>query len=277
LGAFNRKARVIPKTHMADQLSQLVTALNDSTSKHGELLCQVRQFNFAEITGAMSEKGFCYIKADIYAKTSHGYRHTVGMDTVIFIKAMDVTRALFRKASAALNSLIATSLTKEPENGVDYSFNDILHIDSIEKRKIPVYNTDTYADGLYETYTSFNNQQPDKKITAEIKNGALSGVKAEDENGKMEKVKAKDIYAIVYEGKPFIATDYGYYPLHKINDDLLFTGKAKVTAKTGDVIAAGVFFGLLGTLIASNAEATFQMKLDHSNGGFIRLREVPRP
>ncbi|HEX8462580.1 MAG TPA: hypothetical protein VF623_14165, partial [Segetibacter sp.] len=77
-------------------------------------------------------------------------------------------------------------------------------------------------------------------------------------------------------GQAYIATDYGFYPLRKINSDYHFTGKAKVQANTGDVIAASLFFGILGGLIASsNSDATFDMKLDHINGGFIRLKEVP--
>src|SRR5882757_8542490 len=55
LGAFNRKARVIPKTHLSQQLSDVLTALTDSTAADGELLLHVTQFNFAEVTGAMSE------------------------------------------------------------------------------------------------------------------------------------------------------------------------------------------------------------------------------
>ncbi|MEO6219895.1 MAG: hypothetical protein ABIO81_05670 [Ginsengibacter sp.] len=92
----------------------------------------------------------------------------------------------------------------------------------------------------------------------------------------MVKVKAKDVYAIVYNGQPFIATEYGYYLLQKINEDFFFTGKAKVSAKTGDVIAASLFFGILGGLIASDSESIFEMKIDHSNGGFIRMKEIKR-
>jgi hypothetical protein len=47
-----------------------------------------------------------------------------------------------------------------------------------------------------------------------------------------------------------------------------------VTAKTGDVIAASIFFGIIGGLLASDANATFEMKIDHINGGFIRTKEI---
>ena len=80
--------------------------------------------------------------------------------------------------------------------------------------------------------------------------------------------------SIVHQGQPYVATDYGYYPLQKTGDDFFFTGKAKVTANAGDVIVAGVFFGIIGGLIASDASALFEMKLDHLNGGFMRIREI---
>src|SRR5262245_4098183 len=38
LGAFNKKARVVPKTHFSVQLQQVLNALTDSTAKEGELL-----------------------------------------------------------------------------------------------------------------------------------------------------------------------------------------------------------------------------------------------
>src|SRR5689334_3925025 len=65
LGAFNRKARVIPKVPFSMQLTTVLQAMTDSSAKDGELLFQLRQFNFAEITGAMSERGYCYLRADL--------------------------------------------------------------------------------------------------------------------------------------------------------------------------------------------------------------------
>src|SRR5688572_14940293 len=50
LGAFNKKAKVYPKVPMATQLTNVVNALADSGANNGELLFQLRQFSFAEIT-----------------------------------------------------------------------------------------------------------------------------------------------------------------------------------------------------------------------------------
>jgi hypothetical protein len=275
LGAFNRKAKVIPRTSLATQLNNVMNALTDETAIDRELVFQLRQFSFAEITGAMSERGYCYLRASLYAKTGElSYQKINSIDTVILIKAMDVTRALFRNGSKVVTGFIAAGLLEKGDGDESYSFTDIVNIDSLEKRKIKLYNVPGYADGLYLNYESFMKQEPDKKAEVEMRKEKISSVKAIDEQGKSEKVKSKDIYAVVTGGKIFIATDYGYYPLRKENDDFYFTGKAKVTAKSGDVIAASLFFGVIGGLIASNAEATFLMKIDHLNGGFIRIREI---
>ena len=275
LGAFNRKAKVIAKTPLSKQLENVIQSLTDSTATENELLLQLRQFNFAEITGAVSEKGYFYLKAELYAKKELQYQKIASIDTVVLVKAMDVTNALFRNGSKTITDFIAKGLTKTATDSFFYSIHNITQIDSIEKRGIILFNTGKFTDGLYETYSSFKNQAPDKQVIVETKREeSISSVKWLDGNGKKVKIKSKDIYAIVYKGQPFIATEYGYYRLTKLDDDFYFTGKAKVTASTGDVIAAGFFFGIIGSLLASNADATFDMKIDHTNGGLIRIREI---
>jgi len=275
LGAFNRKARVIPQKHLSLQLSDVLAALIDSSAKDGELLLYVTQFNFAEVTGAMSEKGYCYVRAILYSLDGDRYKKLSGTDTVVLIKSMDVTRALFRNGSKLITDLISQHLLQSPGNTDSYSYSEVLQMDSIEKSTLKLYNSTEYADGIYTSYETFKRQVPDKQATAEMKDGRISSVKTSAESGKMEKVKSKNIYAIVYQGSPFIATEFGYYPLYKRNDDFYFTGKAKTAASSGDIVAASLFFGIIGGLIASNtADATFEMKIDHVNGGFIRLREI---
>jgi len=274
LGAFNKKARVVPEIPFGNQLKNVFNALTDSSSNKGELLFQLRQLSFAEVTGAMSEKGYCYLRAALYSKNGDRYQPVTAIDTVILIKAMDVTRALFRNGSKTIADFIGSGMLMKPSGSETYSYQDVEQIDSIEKRKLPLYNASTYTDGIYTAFESFANQIPDKPVNAELKNGRLLSVKSPDENGKPAKIKTSSIYAVVFKGLPFIATEYGYYPLQKTGDDFFFTGKAKVTAKTGDVVAAGLFFGIIGSLIASDASSDFDMKVDHMNGGFIRLREI---
>jgi len=273
LGAFNKKAKVIPEIPFSTQLQNVLNSLAADDSKNGKLLFHLRQFNFAELTGTTSEKGYCYLRADLYSESNSGYQKISSIDTVIFIKAMDVTRSLFRKASKMITGFIAYNLVRKPSGSKDYSFDEVAKMDSIEKRKIKVYNTSEYTDGLYLTWQSFMNQVPDKPIIIEKKNNKVVSMHILNEKGKKVVLHATDAYAIVVEGEPFIATDYGFYLLKKIDDDFKFIGRAHTNARAGDVIAASVFFGIMGGVMATDASATFEMKIDHINGGLIRLRE----
>ena len=280
LGAFNRKAWVRPAKPLDTQFLSVFNQLIDSTAKEGEFVFLLRQLSFAEVTKAMSEKGYCYLRATVFAKAPEGYLPINTIDTVILIKAMDVTRAMFRNGSKTINEFIGHNLVQPlAGNARLYSQADIIALDSVEKRSLPVYNTEAYTEGVYKSFAAFTQQQPD--ITnAEIevnKTSLPETVRIMNEKGKKEKIKSKELYALVYQGKPYIATEFGYYPLEKKMDDFYFTGKTKVSANSGDIMAASLFFGIIGGLLASApVEAVFEMKIDHVGGGFIRLKEIPQ-
>lgn len=277
LGAFNAKARVVPATPLEQQFKNIFANLTDSTAKEGECLLLLRQLSFAEVTKSMSERGYCHLRASAFAKIEGGYQLINNIDTVVVIKAMDVTRAMFRNGNKTIHEFIGQSLLRSPANNTLYTQADIYAIDSVEKRSLPVYNTTTYTNGVYKTFEAFMQQQPEitnatfqrDKQTAELI------VKVPNEKGKLDKLKSKNLYAVVENNQPYIATEFGYYPLLKKDDDLYFTGKATVAASQGDIIAAQLFFGILGGLLASGGtEAIFEMKIDHVSGGFIRIQEV---
>ena len=275
LGAFNRKAKVITETPLDEQLSGVMTALTDSTAGDGELFLLLRQLSFAEVTGAMSERGYCHFRAVLFAKTGDSFQKLDRVDTVITVKSMDVTKGLLRQGSRIITELLSTNLAKAPE-GPAYSSGDVVHFESLEKKNIVLYTATAYRDGIYKTYRSFADQRPDEEtLTVEFaKDGKAVAVKRVNDKGKKERIYAKDMYAFVYTGQPYVATDLGYYPLVKKEDDFFFTGKAKTTAGSGDVAMASLFFGVIGGLIASApGNAVFDMKIDYAGGGFIRLKE----
>jgi hypothetical protein len=276
LGLMNTKARVVPKTPFPVQLTRLMNSLTDSTAKNGRLLLQLKHFSFAEVTGAVSEKGYFYFRAILYADSNGGYRTIASIDTLIVVKAMDVTKPMLRRGNELITGFIAGNLLNRPaDTAAYYTMNDVINVDSIEKLKLKLYTSTTYQEGLYLNYASFRDQVPDKQIISETKKDVVS-VRTGDASGKLIKVKPKDVFAIVVKGQPLIATEFGFYPLEKRNNDFFFTGKAKVTANAADVAAASMFFGIIGGLLASSSDvAIFEMQIDHVSGGFIRLREIP--
>lgn len=277
-GAFNRQAIVIAKESLAIQFNNILSALIDSSSKSQELLLQLRQLSFAEITKSFSEKGYFYLHAILYAKTNMGYQKISETDTLTTISAMDVTNGLLKKGSETISNFIASNLDKKPLGTTVYSYNEIVKIDSTEKSNLKVYTTTTYKDGLYLTYKSFCNQIPDAQITVTGDTVTKSNVKFTDKTGELKKLKAGNAYAIVYKGKPYIITSFDYYPLKKIDNDFFFTGKISVKPKS-DLVNPAMYSavgGAIGGLImASNSETTTaEVKINYINGDFIKMKEV---
>lgn len=278
LGAFNRKARVQPEKPIGQQVQTVFEQLLDSSAKEGEFVFLLRSLSFAEVTKATSEKGYVYLRANAFAKTAEGYKPLGRVDTVVLVKSLDVTRAMFRQGSKAITEFMGQHLVKAPDTGLVYNLAEVMALDSMEKRLLPVYNTATYTEGVYKSFAAFLQQQPEitNAVIKMNKDAVPETVRIMNESGKQEKIKSKELYALVHQGKPYIATDYGYYPLEKKDDDFYFTGKAKVNANSGDVMMASFFFGIIGGLLASSPhDALFYMKVDHVGGGFVRIRELP--
>lgn len=280
-GAFNRIGKVVIEHDLNLSVKQILTSLLGPNSSSGELLLQLRQFDFAEVTGTLGEFGYCTIKADMYSRGGTGYKKINSLDTIIRLRSsLDVSNAILRSGSRQLTSFIKGSLFKKPiSDGRLYSNDDIMHIDSIEKRDIVLYNTISYTNGLYLTYQSFKNQVPDKQgLTVENDYVYPGYVKSPDEKGKFKDVKLKKTYAIVYKGTPYIVTEFGFYPLRKVNNDFTFTGMAKTPPSAASLMMVSAMFGTVGALAASSGnEGTFEMRIDHQNGGIVKIREVATP
>lgn len=142
----------------------------------------------------------------------------------------------------------------------------------MEKRKIPLYASFNFREGIYTSWKTFCKQIPDKPLVVETSDEAYK-VKTPDTDGKLQKVNPKDIYAIVYRGRPQISTIFGYYLLRKEENDFYFTGKIKVQGKKNLEFTYGLLFGLAGALVAdeSSSQQEMEIKLDHYNGTFIQV------
>jgi hypothetical protein len=276
-GAFNKRVNVVAETPLATQFSNVLNALVDNATKEGDLLLLLRQFSFAEIIGGMSERGYFQLRAVLFAKAGEVYSKLETIDTVVLVKSMDVTKKMFRLGSKTVAEFIAGNLTKEPAGDIVLSLEQLPLIDSFEKTKIPLYTSSTYTDGLFYTYLSFANQQPDETgVTIGFdKKGKVQKINYINKKGQKWDIENRFIYAFVYEGKPYISGEFTCYPLEKRGNDFYFTGKAN-DARSGDIMAAQFFFGIMGALMASSATSIFEMKIDHLSGGFIRVKEVEK-
>ncbi|RYZ98807.1 MAG: hypothetical protein EOP47_18415 [Sphingobacteriaceae bacterium] len=271
VGAFNRRTKVMPVKPLETQFRDILASVIDSNAQKGELLLQVRKFGFGELTSGFSENGYGYFRLGLYARNGDNYQKLKTIDTVINVSSVDVTHKLFRVTSEYLTHFITSNLTRHPSGSL-YNYNDLVKIDSIEKQQIPLYTAEKYTDGIYVSYKSFFNQTPDKQGEVKVTTETIKSVKIPDAKGKLNTVSAKELYAVVFEGRLYIATNYGFYPLIKQNNDFKYTGRGRSTI--GNSIATSAMFGLAGALISANPSGIYELKLDYVNGDFIRLRRL---
>lgn len=273
LGLLNAHADIVFKKPLQEQLSNLIGELSDSSSRTDTLFFQLRKFFFSEQTKSFSETGTFIFRATLYRWQNDHYLKINEVDTVMLIQAADVTKSLEQHAVREIVDFIQQNLLNKGVDPFTYSKTELSNPDSLEKAGILLYTTNKYTDGLYLTYKSFSEQLPDKAILVEEKNNKIKTVKIEDSSGKMIRIRSRDSYAIVYQGKPYAATSYDFYPLTKEKQDFYFTGKVKAGT---DPMAAYVF-GLMGSLLSSTNYSTYEMKIDHLTGRFIRIRYIPDP
>lgn len=278
-GAFNRKLKVITEVPLEQQLSSVLNAFNDPSAKEGELVLLIRQFNLAEVTGAIAEKGYCQFRAVLFGSSNGAYQEITRIDTVITVNALDVTKALLRQGSQCFVDFIGHHLTSVPGGKIIGDMNGIASIDILEKSGIPVYTTSQYKEGAYRTWNDFAQQTPaSEELYIEFwKSGNTKSVQMKNKKGKFAEIDLDDWYAFIYKDKLYINTEFGIYPLEKKDNDFYFTGKSRSSAKAGEVVAAQLFFGIMGGLIASaGGVGLFDMKIDHLTGAFIRIKEAKK-
>jgi hypothetical protein len=266
-GPDNKPAKLVLTNSVQPQLANVLNAYTDAGSGNGAILFQLKRFSFAE----PARTRYCYLRATIYTLKDAGYVRLASLDTTLVITfAAELPSVLAQEGNQVIDDFIAKTILLPGTDTVVYSYNDLVHIDSVEKRRIPVYNTNNYTEGLYGTYNAFMNQRPD--VRGEVKeksDGKLSvrvlDPKWEDPKGLVH------IFAVVYKGVPYVVTHYGDYPLQKQNDDFYFTGKLRVTPATDGKAGVDVSSGLMG-IVPTADKADYRVLLDHTNGEFIHLQ-----
>jgi hypothetical protein len=273
IGGFNNiDARLIFKTPIQPQLQRLIDSIDDPTARDGSLLFQLRDISFVEPWRIR----YLFVKATLYVRTDSSYRKLSTIDLTDLIKDYEVGAEVNKIVNQQLDGFIAAALTRPAADSAVYTLRDIAHIDSIEEHSLPLYTGTSFTDGIYLHYASFSRQVPDKQgVIKAKKDGAISSVHIFDDSARSVKLRSKDVYAIVYKGKPYIATEYGFYPLERVRDNFFFTGDIRVAATSNDYIMAFGFTGLIGIFAASRGyQETYDLLIDPLTGNFVHLRRI---
>jgi len=275
IGPFgNIDARLVFKDPTQPRLQQFMAGFVDSTAQDGTLLLQLRDLSFAEPIKVR----YLFIKATLYARTDSGYRKLSTLDVTNVLDGGGLALTVNSVINNQLDGLIAAALKKPPTDTATYALTDIARIDSVEEHALPLYTAGSFVDGIYLRYKSFGKQVPDEQGTVKAKkDGTISSVYIVDTASNKIKLRPKDLYAVVYKGKPYIATEYGFYPLERVRDNFFFTGDIRVAANSTDYLLGFGMTGLVGVFVASRGyEETYDLLIDPLNGNFIHLRQIDK-
>ena len=258
-----KPTKLILKTPIQPQLEAILNAYTDASSGFGAILFQLQRFSFAETRNTV----YTYLSANLYALKDNGYVLLLRLDTTLVIGGpVNFQPALVGASNEVVNHFVARGIGLTPVDSVVYSYDEVRHIDSVQKRRLKVYNTSTYTEGFYSTYTVFKNQTPDLQGVVKLRGDSSIGVALHSTEWTEPRGK-KHIFALVYKGVPYIVTHFGYYRLEKQGDDLFFSGRLNVAGSSQ--------FSPLGFFSGSPADADkqdYRVLIDYTNGEFIHLK-----
>lgn len=277
-GAFNKRALVQPKIPIAVQLDSIFHLLkaNAATTPQDTLVIQLRDMKFAEITESFKETGYFFLRANAYLKKGQTYSEVNSTDIIETVNAMDVTQKNYKNASRIINDFMGKAMSAKASPDRTFTREQIVNMDKIEKQAIPLYAAEKLTDGIYVGYFGFKDQVPnytDFKVERN-KKGDVRGVKFLDHKGKYTSIGSDRMYGFVENGMPYIATEYGFYPLIKREDDYFYTGRVRATGDTATIVAATMMFGIIGGIIASNNSETVEIMIDHITGATVTQTRV---
>lgn len=278
LGRINYPSKieiVVERTSIQTQLNTLMQHITDQTAGSRTLVLHIRDLFFGE---GGDKNTLCHIRMNLYEKDDADYR-LIGITDQLL---SDNPKQIMTEASHTITSFIADNLTKEPMEGAPYTLDEVKNITSVEKAETPLYTTATFKDGIYLTYLSFADQQPEvQEIQAKVKDNILKEVKILNaETNKWEKVKPESVYAIVADGNAYISKDKKYYRIYRDMDDLKFVAEESAGHSVRPMGSFGVstgnrgtgFGGGIGIVIGPKKKDKVTYMIDHLNGDFIFVR-----
>ncbi|MDD4992610.1 MAG: hypothetical protein PHR83_10285 [Paludibacter sp.] len=275
-GLLNKRLTITPNPCLSDQLSRIIMESIDSTSTSGQMILCLRKLILAERTAAYTEEGFCSFTATLYSKLDSNYYFLQSIDTLIRIQELDVTKRMIFLGDSIVTNFLARNLLNKGKINEPLTLSEIIFADSIAKQKLNLYRNTKFANGLYYTYKSFSNQIPDRECVLNKKNDKINWVKITDSKGELQKIQPKSVYAVVSDGIPYIATEFGFYELKRMKGELTFLGKMYAPSLVGSI--PGMYmFGFVGGAISSGftSSSYFRCIVNYKNGEFVKLKEVP--
>lgn len=264
---FLNGRKVIDDVPLAVQLEAVFPQMINNTQEDKIMLIQLRKLSFFETKSNDGDLGVCVLRVNLYQKEVNDYYFINKLDTVIESSPGNI----LSRGVECLTSYIANNLDAVQNSEVPFSLSELQAIDDFEKEDIPLYLNKSFVDGIYYDFYQFAQQNPDTvDMRMNIKKNELKDVKVLSTEGKWRKIPIGELYAVVADGKAYIAYDRKFRQAYFDGNDLKFR-----TTKTETVVPPGVsvgvemgrgFGGGIGFSFGTKKKSMAIMLVDHQNG-----------
>ena len=259
----------------------------DSAINQKELTVLIYEFYISEKTDRMKETGRLKFSMRFFINTNDNkFKEALFIDSIYTVNSLDVTKKLLESVSMHLCEIRSKIIELGKKSQVDklqylFSSEELLKLDSIEKSKILIYNSDIIKKGIYYSYNQFKNNTPDT-ATFTIDAMDLKDIKVfefDKEKDENVEISSKNIYAVSDGYTLLKATANGFYKMYKENEDFYYLGKTSYTPNIDQsrVAMNQIAFGLIGAAIAREKEQKrhfFKLKIGYLTGSSIPISAI---
>ncbi|MCQ9634384.1 hypothetical protein MP477_05365 [Chryseobacterium sp. WG23] len=179
-----------------------------------------------------------------------------------------ITRAIAAKISSELTNIVKDSYAESGLN-IPVSEADLDNYGKIISEQLPVYSSQSFADGVYRDYKSFAEQKPDKELTVKKnKEGVIKGVKRVDGYDNL----SKDVFAIIDNGIAYKKTPTSIIEIEKDDEGYFITAsEEEIFPRSNAAIYAGAGVGgIIGGLVVAVIDIT-ATKIRKQNAMYYRV------
>lgn len=284
---------MIPVTfdgELADSLSLFFVAAGTQDGPVREIVVILNELF---VSGASKPQKFKLFLRVFEKMGSSAYSEILSVDSVYSIGRKKNPEALFDLVSRELCRLSErVEKIKPPAFAAEsrYSLSDLHHLDSLEKRQLPMFVDDAPRAGIYKDYEHFKHNDPDIPVKVIIDTTGKRGVRVYrfyKDNKKRAELDPKGVYA-VSDGEKLlkIAGDGEYFAMQRIGLDFYYRRPVSFAEQTNTFFPNSYAAqGRIGTnpygdrIIRLGPLPTYQgpwylFKINHRKGNSIPVAEL---
>ena len=284
--------RVIPGRPLGEQFGALLSAMADSGAGGRTLLVLLKRFVCYDVDTKFGSRLCVALRISFFDRHGADCRQLPNFDTVVQesysrLKG-NLRKRIFATTSRAITEGMRRAMSMEPDVlSPYYTYTEVQHFDSAFRSRLPLFQRDSFAEGVYLHYSSFALQKPDyTKMLADLDGDKLSNVMAATPTQASVLLSPRQLYAVVWKGKAYISQGGDYYPLTRTGDDLYYTGKIRVNSEGADAIVNSTAIAAWAVSTATirmlplvqvfglTAKKKFLLRLDFSDGSFVPVKAV---